>query len=352
MEKIVISVDEVERAACAAPEPGKPAAHLPAPISWWAKACLSPLVLVLPVLCLVTILLRVATRGMPPRSRYAWVSFLSTLLIISGFLTSIAGVLLFTLKPPMPSVVSQGLSELDSRTAFPALPATQDLTAEQVSAQLKPLVTVITPAQRNWFSRVEGPSPVLGAGILLQANADGYLIATARHVIDGDAGIGNGRDVLVASISGTWAAARVVARHQSLDLSLIWLPRQMGHGDFTLPVVASQQVKDGETIFVIGHPQDLRYTLSTGIVSRRDQNLFQISAPVSPGDSGGPLFNNRGELAGIVIAMVDKNHSPNAENLNFAVRADALLKMSGWTFYGDGRRRLNDFEKSQPSIPR
>lgn len=74
MEKIVISVDEVERTACAAPEPGKPATQLPAPISWWAKACLFPLVLVLPVLCLVTILLRVATRGMPPRSRYAWVA--------------------------------------------------------------------------------------------------------------------------------------------------------------------------------------------------------------------------------------------------------------------------------------
>lgn len=352
VEKIIVSVDEVGRAASAASEPGRPAAQLPAPISWWAKACLSPLVLVLPLLCLVTILLRVATRGMPPRSRYAWVSFLSTLLILSGFLTSITVVLVFTLRPPMPSVVSQGLSELDSRTVFPALPATQDLNAEQVSAQLKPLVTVVTPAQRNWFSRIEGPSPVLGAGILLQASADGYLIATARHVVNGDGDIGNGQDVLVASISGTWAAAKVVARHRTLDLSLIWLPRQMGHGDFTLPVVPAEKVQDGETIYVIGHPQDLRYTLSTGIVSRRDQNLFQISAPVSPGDSGGPLFNNRGELAGIVIAMVDKNHSPNAENLNFAVRADALLNMSDWTFYGEGRRRLNDFEKSQPTNPR
>lgn len=352
MEKIVISVDEVAQSVCAALEPGEPAAKLPARIPWWAKACLSPLVLVLPILCVVTILLRIATRGLPPRSRYAWVSFLSTLLIISGILNSIAAVLAFTLKPPMPSVVSEGLSELDSRTAFPLLPATQDLTAEQVSAQLKPLVTVITPAQRTWFSRAEGPSPVLGAGVLLQSSADGYLIATARHVIDGEGGSGNGQDALVASFSGTWAAAKVIARHQSLDLALIWLPRNAGSANFTLPVLSAGQVKDGESIFVIGHPQDLRYTLSTGIVSRSDQDLLQISAPVSPGDSGGPLFNSRGELAGIVIAMVDKNHSPNAENLNFAVRADALLKISGWKFYGEGRRRLSDFEKSQPSNPR
>lgn len=352
MEKIVISVDEIAQAACTAEEPGKPAAHLPTPIAWWAKACLFPLVLVLPILCVVTILLRVATRGLPPRSRFAWVAFLSTLLVISGILTSIAGVLAFTLKPSMPSAVSQGLSELDSRAAFPALPATSDLTAEQVSAQLKPLVTVITPAQRNWFSHAEGPSPVLGAGIVLQANDDGYLIATARHVIDGERETAKGQDALVASFSGTWAAAKVVARHQTLDLLLIWLPRKTGKANFTLPVVTADQVKDGETIFVIGHPQDLRYTLSTGIVSRRDQGVFQISAPISPGDSGGPLFDNRGELAGIVISMVDKNNSPNAENLNFAVRADALLKLSGWTFYGDGRRRLTDFEQFQPSNPR
>lgn len=349
MEKIVISGDEVARAARAASEPGKPTVELPAAIPWWAKACLSPLVLVLPILCVVTILLRVATRGLPPRNRYAWVAFLSTLLVISGFLTSIAGVLAVTLRPQMPSVVSQGLSELDNRTVFPTLPASQDLTAEQVSAQLKPLVTVITPAQRNWFSHVEGPSNVLGAGIVLQANDDGYLIATARHVVDGESGKKNRHDALVASFSGTWAAAKVVAKHKHLDLLLIWLPRKTGSANFTLPVVPSAQVKDGETIFVIGHPQDLRYTLSTGIISRKKPNLFQISAPVSPGDSGGPLFNSRGELAGIVIAMVDRSHNPNAEDLNFAVSADALLKMSGWTFYGQGRRRLSDFQKSQPS---
>jgi serine protease Do len=313
--------------------------------------CLSPLVLVLPILCLVAVLLRVATRGLPPRSRYAWVSFFSTLLIISGILTSIGGVLAFTLTPT-PAEVSQGLSELDSRTAFPVLPAEQELTAETVSDELKPLVTVITPVRRNWFSHVEGPSAVLGAGILLQAGKDGYLIATARQVVDGGAGTANGQHVLVASASGTWATAEVVARHQNLDLLLIWLPRKAGKASFTLPIAKAEQVKGGETIFVIGHPQNLRFTLSTGIISRKDQDSFQLSAPVSPGNSGGPMFDSRGQLAGIVTSMVDKNNSPNAENLNFAVRADALLEMSGWTFSGDGRRYLAAFEQSQHSDPR
>jgi serine protease Do len=346
MEKIVISADEIAQTVRPTDEAATLSSKLPPPIPWWAMVCLSPLVLVLPVLCLVTILLRVATRGLPPRSRFAWVSFLSTLLAVSGILTSIAFVLALTLTPA-PSVVSQGLSELDSRTGFPALPSEHELTAEEVSAELKPLVTVITPARKNWFSHVEGPSSALGAGVLLQAGEKGYLIATARHVIDGEAMKPGGNHALVASESGTWAAAEVVARHQNLDLLLIWLPRRAGKARFTLPVARAAEIKGGESIFVIGHPQGLRYTLSTGIISRKDQDSYQISAPISPGNSGGPMFDSRGQLVGIVTSMIDKNSSPNAENLNFAVRADALLELSGWVFSGDGRRYLAAFEQSQ-----
>jgi S1-C subfamily serine protease len=248
----------------------------------------------------------------------------------------------------MPSTVSQGLTELDSRNAFPALPAAQQMTAESVSTELKPLVTVISPVQRNWFSKSDGPSAAFGAGILLQANGDGYLIATARHVVDGGLGKSKETRAMVASASGTWATAEVVARHQNLDMVLLWLPRAEGKANFTLPVAALKHLKGGESIFVIGHPQGLRFTLSTGIISRMDQDTIQISAPVSPGNSGGPLFNDRGQLAGIVTSMVDRNQSPNAENLNFAVRADALLDTGGWSFSGQGRRYLTSFQQSQP----
>ena len=346
MEKIVISADEIAQTAHPADEPLALSAKLPPPIPRWAKACLVPLVLVLPVLCVVSILMRIAVRGMPPRSRFAWVSFFSTLMAISGILTSVGGVIAFSVHPA-PSSVSTGLSELDTRTAFPTLPADHDLTAEEVSTELKPLVTVISPTRRNWFSHSDEPSNFFGAGILLQATAEGYLIATARHVVDGGLGKAGGNDVLVASTSGTWSTAEVVARHQNLDLSLIWLPRRSGNAGFTLPMSEARKLKDGQSIYVIGHPQGLRFTLSTGIISRKDQDALQISAPVSPGNSGGPLFDTRGQLAGIVTSMIDKNQNPNSENLNFAVRADALLDMSDWTFSGEGRRHLTSFQQSQ-----
>ena len=68
---------------------------------------------------------------------------------------------------------------------FPSLPAAAPMSAKDVSENLKPLVAVISPTRRSWFTHADMPSASFGAGMLLQANADGYLFVTARHVIDG-----------------------------------------------------------------------------------------------------------------------------------------------------------------------
>ncbi|GAC1670382.1 MAG: hypothetical protein PVS2B2_00890 [Candidatus Acidiferrum sp.] len=343
MEKIVIGPREVSEVTLSAPDqPSRLESRLPPPIPLWARVALSPLVLVLPLLCLVTFVLRVAMRGLPPRTRIAWLSFLSTLLIISGILTSVSAVLAVAFVP-LPAIVSGSLGELDGKTNFPALPSAMPLSAKEVSEELKPLVAVISPAQRTWSSRSEVPSNGFGAGVLLEASPQGYLLMTARHVLDEPRFIRGGSRALGAMASGTGAGGDVVARHKDLDLCLIWLPRESGSGDFVQPVEAKKEISEGENIFVIGHPQGLRFTLSTGIISRADHDVLQISAPVSPGNSGGPVYDDRGNLVGIVTSMVDRNISPNAENLNFAVRADAVLDPEGWNFSKEGRKRLDEF---------
>jgi len=343
MEKIVIGAGEV--AAVTPPPPDQPPRlepSLPPPVSLWAKFALAPLVLVLPLLSVVTIVMRVAMRALPPRTRFAWLSYLSTLMIISGLLTSIAAVLSVALVP-LPAIVSQSLDELDSKTSFPELPASAPMSAKEISEQLKPLVAVITPARRTWFNHNEMPSAGFGAGVLLEATPEGYLLVTARHVIDESRFPRGGTRALVAMASGTWAGADVIARHRNLDLCLIWLPRESGSGEFVQPVEPKKEISEGENIFVIGHPQGLRFTLSTGIISRTDRDALQLTAPVSPGNSGGPVYDDRGKLVGVVTSMIDRGMSPNAENLNFAVRADAVLDPDRWEYSGDGRKRLNDF---------
>jgi S1-C subfamily serine protease len=344
MEKIVISTAEVAETQVPPELPVRLEPKLPPAVPRWAKWALAPLVLLLPLLCLVAIVLRVAIRGLPPRTRHAWTSLLASLLIASGLVTTVATVLVFSFAP-LPSVAGAGLSELDEQT-FPNLPAATAMTAKDVSEKLKPLVAVISPARKSWLNHVEMPSPSFGAGTLLQANTEGYLFITARHVLDGPA-FNVSKSVsraLVAMSSGTWGMADVVARHRNLDLLLLWVPREKGNATFVQPLAKAAPPTEGENIFVIGHPEGLRFTLSTGIISRMHGSNIQMSAPVSPGNSGGPVFDDHGNLVAIVTSMVDKNGDPNAENLNFAVRADALLDDSAWEFVNAGRRRLIDYE--------
>jgi S1-C subfamily serine protease len=343
MEKIVISSAEVAETQSPVEQAGRLEPKLIPAVPRWAKWALAPLVLVLPLLCLVAIVLRAAMRGLPLRTRYEWTSLLATLLIVSGIVTSLATVLVFSFAP-LPSVAGAGLSELDEQI-FPALPAATPMSAKDISEKLKPLVAVISPARRSWLTHEEMPSASFGAGTLLQANAEGYLFVTARHVVDGpdwNASKSQSR-ALIAMASGTWGTADVVARHRSLDLLLLWVPREKGSASFVQPLAKATPPSEGENVFVIGHPEGLRFTLSTGIISRMQGDVIQMSAPVSPGNSGGPVFDDRGNLIGIVTSMVDKHGDPNAENLNFAVRANAVLEDSDWEFTGFGHRRLTDY---------
>jgi S1-C subfamily serine protease len=343
MDKIVISPAEVAVTAAPVEQPARLEPKLAPVVPRWARISLVPLVLLLPVLCVVAAILRLAMRNLPPRTQYGWAAYLNILMIASGLLTSV-GVVVAMSFVPLPSMAGVGLSELDERSIFPALPSNTPMSAKEVSENLKSLVAVITPVHRSWFTHQEMPGGGFGAGSLLQAGSEGYLFVTARHVLEGPWGTGQGTvRALIAMASGTWADADVIARHKYLDLLLLWVPRRSGEGRFLQSVANLSPTPDGETVFVIGHPEGLRFTLRTGIISRMNGTTIQMSAPVSPGNSGGPVFDDRGNLVGIVTSMVDKQNDPNAENLNFAVRADELLHSSNWDFEKNGRKRLSDF---------
>jgi S1-C subfamily serine protease len=344
VDKIIISHDELV-AAPLAPQDAPPRIEpkLAPAIPWWARLSVAVFVLVLPLLCLLTIVLRIAFRSQPPRTRHAWTAYLSTLLIISGILTSLATVVLFSLGP-VPAVVSNGLADLDERVDFPKLPSTSSMSGADVSHQLKSLVVVISPAAQSLFGKREMLSMSFGAGMLLQASSAGYLFATARHVVGNSAAISARTPrAMIALESGIWSGADVVAIHKDLDIALVWVARHSGDAPFVQPIAPARQ---GEEIFVIGHPEGLKFTLSTGIVSRLENSILQVSAPISPGNSGGPVYDQQGNLVGIVSYTLDKTLRPNAENLNFAISAEALLRETGWQFAKGGRERLAEFWKN------
>jgi hypothetical protein len=101
-------------------------------------------------------------------------------------------------------------------------------------------------------------------------------------------------------------------------------------GGFSAPAVeigGMQYVRTGQKVFAIGAPQGLDLTISEGIVSSlRDTRLgtiLQTTAPISPGSSGGGLFNISGQLIGITTFQLR-----SGQNLNFAVPADWIAEMS------------------------
>jgi hypothetical protein len=69
----------------------------------------------------------------------------------------------------------------------------------------------------------------------------------------------------------------------------------------------------------------------------------QISAAVSPGNRGGPVYDHRGNLIGIVSSKFDHNRDANAENLSFAAKADGFQRKSDWTFRDGGQQQLDQY---------
>src|SRR5438270_4255010 len=345
MDPIVITTHEVAKAQL--PIQGAPEVRpkMPNPVPVWARLALVPLVPVLPLLCLVALILRVSVRGQSPRLRQSWASYLLTLLIISGFLSTILAVLSISFSwAPAPDAISSALTDLDERGSFPTLPSGKVMSGVELSSTLKPLVLMASPTAKRWFQQNYGTSGLLGAALILHADSHGYLLATARHVADGEGWrTRSGQQKVMVSVGmNGWAAAQVIGRHKRFDLALLWLERHYGDAEFTQPVATYGSVQAGERIFVIGHPEGLNFSVSNGIVSRTPGNdVLQVSAPISPGNSGGPVYDEYGNLLGIVTSKVARSMEPEAENLNCAVSTDALLHESDWDIVSGGSAPKN-----------
>jgi S1-C subfamily serine protease len=152
---------------------------------------------------------------------------------------------------------------------------------------------------------------VRGTGFFATAND---LVVTSNHLVDG------GTDLTVRTHDGKeFKKAQVVAANPNVDLAVLKVTDLDKARPF-LPMGDSHAVQVGEHVVAIGHPMGLEYTVSDGLVSalRNSEieglNLIQFSAPVSPGCSGGPLFDEYGQVIGIICLS-----HPDGQNLNFAI---------------------------------
>lgn len=160
-----------------------------------------------------------------------------------------------------------------------------------------------------------GQPTSLGSGFFVGSGA----IATNLHVVRGAA---RGWVRLVGQ-KNKLEIMGLVAIDSRRDLVILKVPEISFQA---LRLGDSDKVQVGEPVFAVGNPQGLEGTFSQGIVSSlRDfdgDKLLQITAPISPGSSGGPVLNEKGEVVGVSVATYK-----GGQNLNFAIPSNHLSRL-------------------------
>lgn len=182
----------------------------------------------------------------------------------------------------------------------------------------------------------------------------GFFV-TSRHVVTNYHVIGE-RSEIAVRIDSLDFSATVLICDESNDLALLMIEdSSTGFKRSAIwNVMSAADQTLGEKVFTFGYPfGDVLGTsakYSEGVISSMtglldDPRMMQVSLPVQPGNSGGPLFNERGELVGIVVASLDagyiyKHFGSIPQNVNFAIKSDYLSNLL---------RMLPDYETEKQS---
>ena len=204
------------------------------------------------------------------------------------------------------------------------------LTTEQVADLVSPSVVVITTeqvvySQWSWYGQNQVESGA-GSGVII--SSDGYIL-TCAHVVDG-------ASTITVTISDKDYTATLVGEDTTSDIAVIKIDAD---GLTPATVGNSDSLKVGQSVMAVGNPLgELGGTVTGGMISALNRSvtiqgsssvntmsLIQMDASVSPGNSGGGLFNMNGELVGIVNA---KSSSSDAEGLGFAIPINDAIKVA------------------------
>jgi serine protease Do len=163
-----------------------------------------------------------------------------------------------------------------------------------------------------------GQGVALGSGFFI--SADGYAV-TNNHVVD------HATAVEVTTSDGKTYTADVVGTDAKTDVALL---KVNGHGDFPYVTFASTPTRVGDWVLVVGNPFGLGGTVTAGIISARGRDIgsgpyddyIQIDAPVNKGNSGGPAFDQSGNVIGVTTAIYSP--SGGSVGIGFAIPAETV----------------------------
>ena len=148
----------------------------------------------------------------------------------------------------------------------------------------------------------------VGAGTGFVISSQGHIL-TCAHVLVGDR-------TQVISEHGDRYAVEILGKDETSDLAIL---RAASISESPLTFADPTTINEGQTVYALGHPLGLDFTISRGIISNRQRmrggiSLVQTDVSLNPGNSGGPVVNERGEIIGVASQVLE-----GGQGLGFAI---------------------------------
>lgn len=189
----------------------------------------------------------------------------------------------------------------------PVSEPSKTLTPTELFAKVSPSVVLLRSFDDT------GRPMAIGSGFFIE---DGSQLVSNFHVVEGAS-----RVEIVSANGQAETAGAALAYSEEQDLVILQVPTPGA----ALPLM-TEKPQVGQRILAVGNPLGLQRTISDGLISgirETSKSLFyQISAPISPGSSGGPVLDEQGRVVGIATFTVTE-----AQNLNFAIPASAITAL-------------------------
>lgn len=186
------------------------------------------------------------------------------------------------------------------------------------------------PQSKSNASKVDN-SVSSGSGFFL--TSDG-IVATNAHVVENAKKI----EISISNDMGTFNyKVKILLLDSKNDVALLKVEDVKFKHLASIPYGISEKADIGENIFTIGYPLNdimgTNFKVSNGIISAKtgiadDIRFYQISAPLQPGNSGGPLFDQKGNVIGITSTKLNaKAIGTEVENVNYAIKSAYLINL-------------------------
>lgn len=209
--------------------------------------------------------------------------------------------------------------------------AHSEMTISQIAKRYSPSVVTIVALDEN-------DQPLsLGSGFFINNTGD---IATNHHVLEGSV-----KAILKTTDGKKGEIIEIIKDDPKIDLLIA---KTSFKATNPIPLGDSDKIEVGADIVAIGNPAGLEGTVSKGIVSgirkAGEFKFIQITSPISPGSSGGPVINMSGNVIGVATAYLD-----SGQNLNFAMPINYInslktniIKLTSLKKYGIVKKNLED----------